>query len=80
MPITSTNTFSLSTIQHVDIDCSAVANSSQELAPLIGWVQTVPQRSNIHVTLRFATANATGRRLKSIFQSLGCRVIMKTVF
>lgn len=83
MPITSTSTFSLSTIQHLDIDCSAVrydALINDELTQLLKWIQSVPLRSAIHVTLRHATGSATGRKLKSMFQSLGCTVTMKTVF
>lgn len=83
MPITSTSTFSLSTIQRVVIDCAALASgrsATDELGELLGWVRSVPQRSAVHVTLRHATANATGRRLKSIFQALGCTVTMQTAF
>ena len=83
MPITSTNTFRLFTIQHVDIDCRALPSDVQlqdQLSQLIGWVQSVPQRSQVHVMLRGATGNVTGRKLKSMFQSLGCTVSMKTAF
>lgn len=80
MSITSTHTFSLSTIQQIDIDCSAVSSSSirDEFAPLIQWVQTVPERSSVHVTLRSATGSISARKLKSVFQSLGCTVRMRT--
>lgn len=82
MPITSTNTFSLATIQQVFIDCSAVqdATASQQLNDLIDWVQTVRMRSSIHVTLRSATGSITGRKIRTRFQSLGCRVSMQTDF
>jgi hypothetical protein len=82
MPITSTNTFSLSTVQNVFIDCSVIRQDAaeKELSDLINWVQTIRMRSNIHVTLRFATGSVTGRRIRSRFQSLGCRVSMQTSF
>ena len=83
MPITSTNTFRLFTTQHVDIDCSTLRTDTRiqdQLAQLIGWVQSMPVRSAVHVTLRSATGSITGRKLKSVFQSLGCTVIMKTAF
>jgi hypothetical protein len=83
MPITSTNSFSLATIQEIDIDCSAVRNDAvlaEEFGSLIGLVKSSPKRSAVHVKLRFATASVTGRKLKSIFQSLGCTVTMKTAF
>lgn len=83
MPFTSTNTFRLTTFQHIDIDCSAVeptVSLQSEFAPLLGWLQTVPRRSAIHVTLRFATGRPAGRKLKALFQSMGCTVSMKTVF
>jgi len=83
MPITSTNTFRLFTIQHVDIDCSSVSGDvrlQDQFAQLLSWVQSIPQRSAVHVTLRSATGSVTGRKLKSIFQSLGCTVMMKTSF
>lgn len=83
MPITSTNTFSLSTIQRVIIDCAAIRGGlslGEELGELFGWIQSMPHRSAIHVTLRHATASVPGRKLKSMFQSLGCTVIMQTSF
>lgn len=83
MPITSTSSYSLSTIQRVVIDCAALRSDrslTEELEQLLGWVRSVPQRSAVHVTLRHATASVTGRRLKSVFQSLGCTVIMQTAF
>lgn len=83
MPITSTNTFRLFTTQHVDIDCSTVSQNQplqEQFAQLLGWVQSIPQRSAVHVTLRSATGSVTGRKLKSLFQSLGCTVMMKTAF
>jgi hypothetical protein len=83
MPITSTNTFSLSTVQQLIIDCSAIRSDTsvdQQLSDLISWISTVPQRSHVHVTLRFATGSATGRKIRSRFQSMGCRVSMQTDF
>jgi hypothetical protein len=79
MPITSTNTFSLSTIQHIDIDCSAIRGEA-ELSDLINWVRSVPRRSAIHVRLRFATGSPSGRKVRHMFQSLGCTVNMTTDF
>ena len=82
MPITSTNTFSLSTIQRVIVDCAAMQRlpqAQQELRAIIGWIEGQVQRSCVHVTLRHATQNPTGRKLKSTFQALGCTVAMKTI-
>ncbi len=85
MPITSTNLFSLTTIQQLQIDCKAVESQPEvqrELSSLMQWMKNNPQqqRSQVHVTLRFATASTTGRKLKAALQSLGCTVIMKTAF
>jgi hypothetical protein len=83
MPITSTNTFSLATIQQIDIDCAAVrsdAKLDEEFASLFAWVRTAPKRSAVHVRLHSATASITGRKLKSMFQTLGCTVTMQMVF
>jgi hypothetical protein len=79
MPITSTNTFSLSTVQQIDIDCSAIRGEA-ELSDLINWVRSVPTRSAIHVRLRFSTGSPAGRKVRHLFQALGCTVNMTTDF
>ncbi len=82
MPITSTNSFTLATIQRLTIDCSALQTptADQEIEALLEWAQTVRMRSSIHVTLRFSTNNPLGRKVRSRFQSLGCTVRMQTQF
>lgn len=82
MPITSTNTFTLATIQRLIIDCSVIQNTSahQDIEELLAWVQTIHMRSNIHVTVRFSTGNPVGKKIRTKFQSLGCRVSMQTTF
>lgn len=82
MPITSTNSFILATVQQIVIDCSVahMKNSDQELSDLLRWVQSVRMRSSIHVTLRFSTGSITGRKIRSKLQSLGCKVSMQTHF
>ncbi len=83
MPITSTNTFSLATVQHITVDCSALEHDSSakdELTNILGWIRSRDRRSNIHVSLRFATKSITGRKVRTMFQSLGCTVSMKTDF
>jgi hypothetical protein len=82
MPIATTNTFQVSTVRFLDIDCSAaISQSAQEdIRTMIGWVESQPKRRSIHVILRFATSNPTGRKLKTLFQALGCTVSMRTCF
>jgi|GEM_PF-2345163 len=83
MPITSTKSFSLQTIQHLVIDCAAVRRQPEiqrELSTLLHWMKENKTQSSVHVTLHSATANATGRKLKSVFQALGCVVTMKIAY
>ena len=81
MPITTTNSFALVTLQRLVVDCAMVnekPEADQDLSRLITWMKTQPRTSQMHVMLRSATSNPTGRKLKSVFQSLGCTVSMLT--
>lgn len=81
MPITSTNTFTLTTIQRLVIDCrhwQAEQDQHGQYHDLIGWVKENERRSSIHVTLKCATGNGIGRKLRGTFQALGCTVSIQT--
>jgi hypothetical protein len=66
-------------IAHVTVDCSSLQSTSSDtrserMLQIIDWVRSSPEREAIHITLRSAMNNRSGRMLKNTLQALGCQV------
>jgi hypothetical protein len=64
-----------SALQHKDTHPSIDA----EVATLIGWIRSQPQRRHIRVYVKSGIVSASNRKVQSTLQSLGCTVIAKAV-
>jgi len=60
--------------KHIVIDWSDMEDTEQDIDSMIGWVQSYPNRSDIHVYLGKARQRMIGRKLQGALQSLGCTV------
>lgn len=60
--------------KHIVIDWSDMEDNEQNIDSMIGWVQSYPNRSDIHVYLSKAKQRIIGRKLQGALQALGCTV------